>query len=57
MYCVKCCNDLSDCVCPDIDERLAQLAAGGHVAFATCPECGRHVDRCRCESEPEEVGS
>ena len=25
MWCVKCNHDLSECVCPDLEERLARL--------------------------------
>jgi len=31
MYCMKCGKNVYDCECPDIDERLAAITAGGKV--------------------------
>jgi len=48
MYCTKCNNHIATCTCPDIDERLADVAKSRYIFIATCPVCGRHVDRCIC---------
>lgn len=34
MYCVKCNNDVVNCTCKDIDERLASLAESPHAGIA-----------------------
>lgn len=31
MYCCQCNNELSECVCPDLKERLDSLAQSPHV--------------------------
>lgn len=48
MFCVKCHNDLSDCTCPDIDERMADLAGSEHFVYKMCLVCGKHYARCKC---------
>lgn len=49
MYCCKCNNDLSACVCPDLKERLAKLnRPGTNVFIQTCRTCGEHHGRCKC---------
>ncbi len=50
MWCVKCNHDLSECTCPDIDERLASLAKSPHFVYRMCKVCGKHYDRCKCEN-------
>ncbi len=50
MYCCKCNNDLSQCTCPDIHERLKSATEGGHFAYKKCNVCGKHYKLCRCES-------
>jgi hypothetical protein len=49
MYCGKCQNDLGNCVCPDLDERLASLS---NVVYRKCSSCGLHYARCKC-SDPD----
>ena len=51
MFCMKCQNDIYACTCPDIEERLDKLVKSKHLYIATCPKCGRHVDRCICVEE------
>lgn len=46
MWCGKCQNDLSECVCPDINERLASVS---NVAFKWCEACDKHYALCRCD--------
>ncbi len=31
MYCCKCNNELSECVCPDLKERLAAISSSPHI--------------------------
>ncbi|KKN05321.1 hypothetical protein LCGC14_1088420 [marine sediment metagenome] len=50
MYCMKCKNDLSGCVCEDIDERLASLNNSPHFIYRKCRKCQKHYDRCTCEN-------
>lgn len=52
MWCCKCNRDLSECVCPDIKERLAGAVGGGRFAYKKCLRCGEHYSRCKCE-QPE----
>lgn len=55
MFCVKCHNELQDCTCSDIDERLADLA-GSFLVYRMCLICGKHYARCKCTS-PKWVSS
>jgi len=51
MWCVKCNNELRDCACPDIDERLAGLRGpDSNVVYRMCLVCGKHYSRCKCET-------
>ncbi len=53
MWCMKCNNDLADCICPDLAERIAACnQPGTHVFIQTCKKCGEHYSRCKC-AEPE----
>jgi uncharacterized protein with PIN domain len=51
MYCGKCNNDLTDCKCPDLEERLLSTP---FFVFKMCNVCYKHYSRCRCE-KPEFV--
>lgn len=48
MFCTKCQNDLANCTCPDIEERLASLK--GKLIYRMCKVCGKHYGRCKCEA-------
>ena len=50
MWCMKCNKDLSECVCDDLDERLASLNNSPHFIYRRCAICGLHYDRCKCEN-------
>jgi hypothetical protein len=50
MFCVKCHNDLENCTCPDIDERMKDLAGSPFITYRMCKVCGKHYARCKCES-------
>lgn len=52
MWCMKCNNDLSVCVCPDIDERLASVANSPYLALTFCKACNKHRSRCKCADGP-----
>lgn len=52
MFCAKCQNDLADCTCPDIEERLAEIADSPYIIYRACLKCRNHYARCRCE-KPE----
>lgn len=49
MYCVKCRNDLVDCTCGDLNERLAGLNNSPHFIYKKCRKCTLHYARCKCE--------
>lgn len=49
MYCTLCQNWVRDCICPDIDERLASIGQHPNIAIRVCTKCGRHYARCECE--------
>jgi len=50
MFCSKCHNDLVDCTCSDLDERLAALAEpNSGFVYRMCLVCGRHYSRCNCK--------
>lgn len=34
MYCMKCQNDLAQCTCPDLAERLEAINKSGHVIIS-----------------------
>jgi len=52
MFCGKCKNDLQQCTCPDLKERLDQIA--GVMALPWCQKCRQWAYICRCE-KPEIV--
>lgn len=48
MWCMNCKHDLSECECPDLQERLQSAMAGGHVAIKWCSKCDHSYHSCRC---------
>ena len=50
MWCVTCNNDIADCVCPDISERLAKAFSSPNLAARWCLKCDQHYARCKCET-------
>jgi len=52
MFCTKCQNDLADCTCPDIKERLASLNKSSNFLTRVCMLCGHHYSQCDCH-DPE----
>lgn len=52
MWCCKCKRDLSECICPDLNERLAGAVGGGYFIYRKCRKCREHYTRCKC-AEPE----
>ncbi len=50
MFCTKCQNDLDDCTCPDLAERMRGLSGpGGFTVARWCGACDQHYAVCRCE--------
>lgn len=49
MWCMKCNKDIADCICPDIEERLAACNAHPNIDLPICPKCGEHLARCACK--------
>ena len=50
MFCCRCQNDLEDCVCPDLADRMRRASeAGTHVVSRWCGKCDQHYAVCRCE--------
>jgi len=49
MWCMICNNDLSNCICPDINERLQRAANSGNVAYHKCIKCNKHYNTCKCD--------
>jgi hypothetical protein len=56
MFCMKCQQNLEQCTCPDLDERLRNLnRPGGHVFIPACPNCGNLKPRCTCKPQKKEA--
>ncbi len=53
MWCTKCNQHLSKCICPDLMERLLSVS-GSVFAFEMCSKCKKHHSQCKC-AEPERV--
>ncbi len=49
MFCGKCNNDLRDCTCNDLEERLADIADSPNIACRWCIECDQHYALCKCK--------
>jgi len=49
MFCAKCQNDLVECKCSDIDERLASIKPK-YVIYRACEKCKKHYARCKCKN-------
>ena len=50
MYCMKCKNDLSDCICDDLEERLSSLKNAPNFIYKMCRKCEKHYSLCKCEN-------
>lgn len=49
MFCTICKNELRDCTCPDIEERLRRLQTpDSHVLVPDCPACAKPRAICKC---------
>lgn len=55
MWCGKCEKQLAECTCPDINERLAGVAAKGFFTYKRCVRCGKHYERCKCDQPEWEI--
>ena len=47
---MQCRNDLSDCTCEDIEERLVGLKNSPHFIYKMCRICEKHYALCKCDS-------
>jgi len=54
MFCIRCQRDVYDCICPDINERLAAIASHQNFAVKWCVDCNKHVDQCDCPDVGQE---
>lgn len=50
MWCAKCNKDLSNCTCPDLEERLNKLGNCPNFIYRKCLLCGKHYAKCTCEN-------
>ena len=50
MWCMKCNKHLSECTCPDLEERLNSVVSEGVFAYKSCKKCGKHNERCKCKN-------
>ena len=51
---MKCQNDLADCECPDIAERMRSVTeAGKNVALGWCKRCDTMYRLCKCAEGPD----
>lgn len=48
MICTICQLELDECICPDIDERLASLRNDKYFIYKMCRNCKKHYARCKC---------
>lgn len=55
MFCMKCDKHLSNCTCPDLNERLSKIAQSPHVAVKFCKKCREHHARCTCAAPDWEI--
>lgn len=56
MFCSKCHNDLPDCKCPDLEERLRELQASPSIRIPNCDRCHKPRPICKCDARPCAVG-
>lgn len=51
LTCTICNTNIADCVCPERDQELHDIAYDpqASVAFRWCRNCDKHFARCKCE--------
>lgn len=49
MECVKCNNEMGNCICPDKIQRLNSLKDLKYVAVKWCRKCDQHYAICFCK--------
>ena len=54
MFCIRCQNEVYDCTCPDILERLKAISEHPAFAIKWCLDCDKAVDLCDCPDIGEE---
>lgn len=50
MFCSICKNDLVDCTCNDLEERLSKLDKVPNFVYRKCFNCNKHYSQCVCEN-------
>jgi len=55
MWCMKCNKHLSQCTCPDLEERLDSAVSASVFAYKFCKKCGKHYERCKCKNPKWEI--
>ena len=48
MFYTICENNLTDCNCEDLEDRLDDAVKSGHFDYKKCVKCVKHYDRCKC---------
>lgn len=48
MFCIRCQNEVYDCICPDIQERLRAISNHPNFAIEWCLDCDKATSRCDC---------
>jgi len=41
-------DSLANCICPDIDERIREMAKSPYLSITFCSGCNREWTRCSC---------
>lgn len=49
MWCVQCQNELYECTCADLEERMAKLKNAPSFTYRICKKCDKHYQLCKCE--------
>lgn len=49
MFCSRCKNNVAECECGDIEERLEALADHDAMATKWCENCDSNHARCDCD--------
>lgn len=50
MWCCNCQNDLTECTCSDIKERLRSLKSSNYRVMKWCSVCDNHYSQCKCKT-------
>ena len=50
MFCIKCSKEISDCTCPDINQRMKEASNSPYISMRWCAKCDSHYSKCKCEN-------